>query len=312
MQTSGSKLTLWGERYLFSPSPFQKLLSYSLLPLTALYCAAVTLKRKRAEPEKFEVPIISVGNLTVGGSGKTPFCIALAKRYENSAVILRGYKRKSKGLIVVSEKGKILTDVKKSGDEAMLYAKSLKNASVIVSEDRKKAIRKALELKSEVIFLDDGFSKSNIEKFDILLEPFKEFENGFCLPSGPYREPKSFKKYANLVLKEKVDFQREVKIKNPTEDMILVTAISKPQRLDPFLPPLKAKIYFPDHYFFKKEELRKLIKDFKASSILTTQKDAVKMQGYGIELSVLELEMKIANRVLEKVDDFINNFGKIP
>ncbi len=268
-------------------------------------------KRKTSKPEKFPVPIIGIGNLTVGGSGKTPFCIALAKRYRNATIILRGYKRESKGLIVVSKNGKILTDVKTSGDEAMLYAKSLKNASVIVSEDRKKAIKKALELKSKVIFLDDAFSKADIEKFDILLEPFKEYENSFCIPSGPYREPKSFKKYANLVLREKIDFKREVKIKNPTENMLLVTAISKPQRLDPFLPPVKEKIYFPDHYAFKKRELKDLLEKYKASSILTTQKDAVKMENFDIKLSILELDMKIADRVLEKVDDFINNFGKI-
>ncbi len=89
----------------------------------------------------------------------------------------------------------------------------MKNATVIVSEDRVLGIKKAKELGSKVIFLDDGFSKYNIKKFDILLKPKDEPTNNFCIPSGAYREPKSFYKKANLVLKEGIDFKREVEIK---------------------------------------------------------------------------------------------------
>ncbi len=60
----------------------------------------------------FQIPIISVGNLTIGGSGKTPLTIALAKDYENVAVVLRGYKRESKGVVLVSQNGDIKCDVK--------------------------------------------------------------------------------------------------------------------------------------------------------------------------------------------------------
>ncbi len=304
------KVILWTEDYLFRPNFLQRVISFSLLPLTFLYCLIVISKRAFSKPKNFDIPIISIGNLIVGGSGKTPFTIALAKRYENLAIVLRGYKRKSKGLMVVSKRGKILTDVQTSGDEAMLYAKLLKNASVIVSENREEGIKKAKELGCKIVFLDDGFSKAKIKKFDILLKS-GNYKNSFCLPSGPFREPKSFEKFASLILQENIDFKREVKIKNPTQRMILITAISKPKRLDSFLPKVVEKIYFPDHYNFKKEEIVKLIQKYNASSILTTQKDAVKMEKFNLPLSILELEIKIEEKILKKCDDFIYNFGKI-
>lgn len=304
------KVILWTEDYLFRPNFLQRVISFSLLPLTFLYCLIVISKRAFSKPKNFDIPIISIGNLIVGGSGKTPFTIALAKRYENLAIVLRGYKRKSKGLMVVSKRGKILTDVQTSGDEAMLYAKLLKNASVIVSENREEGIKKAKELGCKIVFLDDGFSKAKIKKFDILLKS-GNYKNSFCLPSGPFREPKSFEKFASLILQENIDFKREVKIKNPTKRMILITAISKPKRLDSFLPKVVEKIYFPDHYNFKKEEIVKLIQKYNASSILTTQKDAVKMEKFNLPLSILELEIKIEEKILKKCDDFIYNFGKI-
>ncbi len=304
------KVILWTEDYLFRPNFLQRVISFSLLPLTFLYCLIVISKRAFSKPKNFDIPIISIGNLIVGGSGKTPFTIALAKRYENLAIVLRGYKRKSKGLMVVSKRGKILTDVQTSGDEAMLYAKLLKNASVIVSENREEGIKKAKELGCKIVFLDDGFSKAKIKKFDILLKS-GNYKNSFCLPSGPFREPKSFEKFASLILQENIDFKREVKIKNPTQRMILITAISNPKRLDSFLPKVVEKIYFPDHYNFKKEEIVKLIQKYNASSILTTQKDAVKMEKFNLPLSILELEIKIEEKILKKCDDFIYNFGKI-
>ncbi len=257
----------------------------------------------------FHIPIISIGNLTVGGSGKTPLIIELAKEQKECAIILRGYKRESRGLILVSHHQKILCDVKESGDEAMLYAKSLPNVTVIVSEDRSKAIEYAKSLICRTIFLDDAFSKSYIKKFDILIRPKVEPTLAFCLPSGAYREPRYLYKKADLVLNEEEDFKRVVTIKNPTKEMILITGISKPKRLDEFLPKeLKEKIYFPDHYSFKKEELEQLIQKYRATSILTTQKDAVKMEKLGLNLSIMELKLEVNPSVKEKIKTFLDNF----
>lgn len=275
----------------------QRLLSYLLLPLSAIYCLIVWWKRKEGLKHKvtFSIPIISIGNLTIGGNGKTPFCIALAQEYRDVAIILRGYGRKSHGLLIVSDHGQIMCDAMASGDEAMLYAKALPDATVIVSEDRIEAIALAKKRGAKLVFLDDGFSKSFINKIDILVKPVPEPKNSFCLPSGPYREPKSLYAQADLVICEGEDFVRHVEILNPTERMLLVTAISKPSRLEPYLPPnLIGKISFKDHYMYREKELEVLLDKHQATSLLTTQKDAVKMATFDIPLSILKLNITIS------------------
>jgi tetraacyldisaccharide 4'-kinase len=303
-------LYFWVERYLFNPNLFQKLLSFALLPLSAIYCLIMIVKRKKRDAKDFHIPIISIGNLIVGGSGKTPVTIALAQKYRDAFIILRGYKRESHGLIMISDKGRILEDIHTSGDEAMLYATTLPKASVIVSEDRVKAIEKAKTLGAKVIFLDDGFSKSHIQKLDILIKPPLPHANNFCLPSGPYRERKSLY-HDNLTIEEEVDFKRHVTILNPSKKMVLVTAISKPERLNAFIPKELPKVIYPDHATFTKASLEAIMIKYQATSILTTQKDAVKIQEFGLPLSILALDIMIEADIIHIVDTFIENFGKI-
>ena len=305
------QLYFWVERYLFSPNFLQKIVSYLLLPLSLLYCLIVYLKRLLATAKNYGIPIISVGNLIVGGSGKTPFTIALASQLDNVAIVLRGYKREGTGVSVVSQYGVITSTVSKSGDEAMLMAKMLPQATVIVGADRVEGILKAKSLGAKVIILDDGFSKSGIKKLDILLKPALPMPNNFCLPSGPYRELSSLYKKADLVAIEDKDFYRTVEIKDPTERMVLVTAISKPQRLDKYLPSFIEKVYYPDHYHYSGNELESILRKYSADSILTTQKDAVKMENFRIDLSILELNLTLEPYIYERVNKYIKDFGKI-
>lgn len=305
------RLYFWVEKFLFSPGRFQKYLSWALYPLSLFYCSYVVLKRKLTTPKSYGIPIISVGNLIVGGSGKTPFTIALASQLRDVTVVLRGYGRASKGLIVVSQNGVVMCSVDRCGDEAILLAKSLPHASVIVSEDRVEGIKKAKEMGAKTVILDDGFSKSGIQKFDILLKPSMLFENRFCLPAGPFREPPSYYKKADLVAVENIDFSRKVHIENATDRMVLVTAISKPQRLDKFVPPFIERVFFPDHYRFQERELAKILREYQADSILTTQKDAVKMEHFRVDLSILVLEIEMSPHILKAVNQYIANYGKI-
>lgn len=298
------KLILWLENYLFFPNSFQKILSYLLLPLSFIYLLVILFKRLKASKIDFNIPIISVGNLTIGGSGKTPITIELAQNFNDICVILRGYGRESKGLFVVSLKGEIKVDVKTSGDEAMLLASTLKNATIIVSEDRVEAIKKAKELGCKIVFLDDGFSKYSIKKFDILLKPKDEPTNSFLIPSGAYREPKSFYKKANLVLKEDIDFKRVVTIKKENKEVelpkktILLTAISKPNRLLEFLPKNIETIFFEDHHNFTKDEIDNILNNYRDFAIVTTQKDFVKLEKFNLKnLYIMDLSIKISQKV---------------
>ncbi|PRM90772.1 tetraacyldisaccharide 4'-kinase [Aliarcobacter cryaerophilus] len=298
------KIIFWIEDYLFFPNFFQKILSYLLLPLSFLYIFIIFIKRVTSSKIDFGIPIISIGNLTIGGSGKTPITIELAKNFNDVCVILRGYGRVSKGLFVVSLNGEIKVDVSTSGDEAMLLATSLKNVTVIVSEDRVLGINKAKELGCKVIFLDDGFSKYNIKKFDILLKPKDEPTNNFCIPSGAYREPKSFYKKANLVLKEGVDFKRVVEIKKDgqkselPEKTILLTAISKPKRLLEFLPKNIETIFFEDHHTFTKDEIGTILEKHRDFAIVTTQKDFVKLKKFYLkDIYIMDLKIELCEKL---------------
>ena len=313
------KLYLWIEDYLFFPNTFQKIISFLLLPLTFIYMLIILTKRAMAKPIEFGIPIISVGNIIVGGSGKTPITIKLASKYENACVILRGYGRVSKGLYVISLNGKILVDVKTSGDEAMLLANSLSNATIIVSENRIKAILKAKELGCKIIFLDDGFSKYQISKFNILLRPKDEPTNIFCLPSGGYREPKGFYAQANIELLEGTDFERVISIKNDGKvcelpaKTILITAISKPKRLLEFLPKDIKMISFPDHYTFTKDDIFKIQNEYKDYSFVTTGKDFVKLKEFNItNLYLMDLDIKINEKVdFFLMNEYINSFKEV-
>lgn len=190
------------ERNLYDPSPAWLALGVILAPLTLLYTLIVCLKRLFAKPQKFKIPIISVGNLTLGGSGKTPLVRALFKEFSGefkTCIILRGYGRKSRGLLEVALGGRILCDVRQSGDEAMEYALFLRGANVIVSEDRAAGILRAQTLGFELVILDDGFSKFNISKFDILLRPQSAPKLPFCLPFAAYRYPPFFYKFADFI-----------------------------------------------------------------------------------------------------------------
>jgi len=252
--------------------------------------------------EDFNINIISVGNLNVGGSGKTPFVSALASKYQNVCIVLRGYGRESKGLKVVKTRDEIVCDVKISGDEAMIYARQLPNAIVIVSEDRKLGILKAKEMGSKIVFLDDAYSKHSIKKLDILIDI--NSSNNSCLPAGPFRE-RLWRGKKALIVKEGVDFKRKVSLKSATKRMSLVTAIARPSRLEQYLPKLVNKHHFEDHYSFNKSELEEIIKQDKLDSLLVTYKDYVKIDSFGINLSLLDLEVKIDKSIFKIIDDYI-------
>jgi len=297
------------EQMFFAPKWYHYPIIVLLLPFSFVYGCGMWLRRKFAKQISFGIPIISVGNLIVGGSGKTPFVIALAARFTDVAVISRGYGRQSTGLLEVSHKGKVLINVTQSGDEPMLMATSLPDASVIVSEERHSAITLAIKQGAKVIVLDDGFNRVEIEKFDILLEPL-EVENYYTFPSGPFREFMGTRKHANIIAKEGKAFTRIVHIENATSAMVLVTAISNPKRLDNYLPQtVIEKVYYDDHAYFNEEVLQNILKESKATSILCTSKDRVKMQGFKLPISEMKLKLEIKNEIFTQVDAYVEGYN---
>jgi tetraacyldisaccharide 4'-kinase len=301
------RLAAWGERFFYAPSLFQRLLAYALWPLGALYCFIMYRRFQNSVPRKQGLPVISIGNLTVGGSGKTPLTVALAERRTRPAVVLRGYGRQSSGLQVVSDGKSVLCDVACSGDEAMLYALQLPHAVVIVSEEREAGIAKAKAMGCECVFLDDGYGKHYIAKYDIVIDVTPA--NGFCLPAGPFRERLWPGKQARLV-REGEDFTRRVTIRDAAAKMVLVTAIARPERLDPFLPDVVARETFPDHYFFTRDELAAILEKYGADALLVTYKDYVKIRHFDLPLALMELRLELDGALVAGVDHYIRTYDE--
>ncbi len=296
------------EQMFFSPRWYHYPLILILLPLSLIYGILMSLRRLLVTKKDFGIPIVSVGNLIVGGSGKTPFVITLASRFENVTIISRGYGRKSKGLVEVSRNGEVLVDVEQSGDEPMLMAISLPRASVIVSEERHKAIELAKEQGAELIILDDGFNRVEIEKFEILLEP-QTIKNYLPFPAGAFREFYFNRKYADMIAKEGNGFKRVVSFEDLEERMVLVTAISNPERLDRYLPEgVVEKVYLEDHAYFDEQSLKNIVDEHKTSSLLCTSKDRVKMKDFKLPISEMKLKLEIKDEIFIQIKEYVEGY----
>jgi len=306
----------WIEQYLFFPTPLQKIIGIFFLPFTVLYCFITTYQRISKKNIDLGIPVISVGNLLVGGTGKTPIIIALAKQSKHVAIVLRGYGRDSKGLFVVSHDRTIKENIHTSGDEAMLLAQRLPKATVIVSENRTDGVLKARELGCEIVYLDDGYRHHEIQKFDILIRPAQEPTNIFCLPSGGYRDTKMIYSFADMVLKEDIDFTRVVTFKKDEKiveelpaNILLVTAISKAYRLLEYLPQGIKTIIFEDHHSFTQEDIMMITTKYPNSAIITTAKDMVKLEQFTLDdLYLMDLEIQIDTKAIQSIEKYIKNF----
>lgn len=313
MHVDKQKLHIWINKYFYNPDIVSIVLSIFLLPLSFIYSFFVCIKKLFSKKKNFGIKIISVGNLIVGGSGKTPLVKAVYNTFSpnlKTFIILRGYKRQSKGCILVSNDKEIFVDVCQSGDEAMEYAKF--KANVIVGEDRKIAIDLAKKNGAQLIIFDDGFSKFNIDKFDILLKPTIEPFFPFTFPSGAYRYPKFFYKFANFI-PQKDDIVKKSYILNQTDRMLLVTAIANPNRLKEHFDICIDMKFYPDHYSFSKHELENLLQKFKATSLLVTMKDFVKIEKFNLPISTIILETNISKKFEKTLynyvfDDKFNSF----
>ncbi len=175
--------------------------------LTKLYEKLAILRRSLyrkgiLKKEHFDIPVISIGNLSVGGTGKTPVTIETARYFKKKGlkpcVLSRGYKRNSKGVVLVSDGERIFVDIKTAGDEPYLIAKE--NIPVVVGESRYEAGKEALEkIRPNLFILDDGFQHYQLERdVDVLLiDATRPFWKDELLPAGRLREPRSFNKYAD-------------------------------------------------------------------------------------------------------------------
>lgn len=184
-------------------------------PWEFLYYLGYSYKKNQSLKKRKRLPrrVISIGNLTVGGTGKTPAVIALAqeakKRGDQPCVLTRGYKGKAAGPCVISKGDGPLLGIEETGDEALLMARKLKDIPVIKGNNRYEAGMFALETSipgPSLFILDDGFQHWILDRdVDILLiDSANPFGNRKLLPSGILREPLTEMKRADIIVITKI------------------------------------------------------------------------------------------------------------
>ncbi len=209
---------------------------YLLYPFSVIYYFLSELNRILTKSKKLYKPVISVGNITWGGSGKTPMTIEVAKYIlslgKTPVILSRGYARKNKTIknVIVRDKEKILSDIFVAGDEPYMMAK-LVNCPIIVGANRFESAELAKQFNPDVFILDDGFQHWKLQRdLDIVcINSLNPFGNGMTIPSGILREKKSALKRANLIAltncnladKEKINGIKQevfgIKKENPIE-----------------------------------------------------------------------------------------------
>jgi len=199
-------------------------LTLTLTPLSLVYRVGIGLRNGLYRSHGFKsydvgAPVISIGNLTTGGTGKTPLVEWLVNQLaidgRRICVLTRGYRRASSGRVIVSDNHRVLSKVDEAGDEPFLLARKLVGrAAVICDPDRVAAARWAIEnLQTELFVLDDGFQYQRIKRQVniVLIDATNPFGNGWLLPAGDLREPPSELKRADCVIITRADESGEVR-----------------------------------------------------------------------------------------------------
>jgi tetraacyldisaccharide 4'-kinase len=293
-------------------------------PWQRLYGAVLERRRRAARrtAERLPAPVVSIGNLHFGGGGKTPFTLAVARHLRDRgvavAVLSRGYRRASRGALLVSRGKGPIVSWREAGDEPYLLAEAAPGVAVAVGESRAAAGRRVLaelDRQPELFLLDDGFSHVALARdLELLLFPQHEpFGRGRLLPSGRLREPLAAARHADAVVltgarpEESTGgaalaaalhefgftgpgFRSHTEVRMPPlasdARIVAVAGIARPA---PFFEALEraggevvARLSFADHHGYPDESVARIEGAFRrhrATAVVTTAKDAVKLAG---------------------------------
>jgi len=297
-------------------------------------CRLFLYEHKILPTKRVNAFVVSVGNLTVGGTGKTPVTLFLAQQYQAKGsrvgIVSRGYRGRYKApVVVVSDGQSVLEPPQIVGDEPVMMARRLNGVPIVVSRDRVLGCQWLIDhFKIDLILLDDGFQHIRLHRdLNILLMDATQ-TNYFLLPKGPMREPIFAAHRANIVIVTRQDcasppfnmpegsgFDSPIlqtsfypvglmPLKGGAsrpistlsgEPIIAVCGIGNPSAFIKMLEQLGAKIYetilFPDHHHYTEADMQGIgikAKSLGAKTIITTEKDAIKIERIPAQMAPFE------------------------
>ncbi|MFI0843605.1 tetraacyldisaccharide 4'-kinase [Mesorhizobium sp. IMUNJ 23232] len=305
-------MSLDAPRFWWRPPGWQ---AWALSPVSAIYGAVARRRLVTAPREPVDLPVLCVGNFTVGGSGKTPVAIALAKQAaemgRKPGFLSRGHGGSSSAPRIVDPAADSARDV---GDEPLLLAA---HAPVAVSPDRAAAARMLAAQGCDFLIMDDGFQSARI-LFDyalLVVDARHGIGNGKVLPAGPLRAHVADQlHYADAVLRMgegtaadpvlqaapgagKPVFGAVLRPRNPARfagrRMLAFAGIGHPDKFFETLRQAGAEVAvaqpFPDHHFYAADELQSLADTAQGQNLgmVTTAKDAARLSGMGLPAEIL-------------------------
>ena len=296
----------------------KSLISLFLFPISFLFQIFIKIRKITTNQKSFGTPIICVGNIYLGGTGKTPLTIEIAKELE-----------------ILGKKPAIIKKFYPDHfDEHRLIRNQVK--SLFLNKDRIKAISEADNNSFDFLILDDGFQDHSIKRdLNILCFNSKQLlGNGMTLPSGPLRENLNAIKRSDIVLingKKNKSFENKIlsiskkikifyskyvlneadKLKN--KNILAFAGIGNPNNFFELLEDnnvnIKKKLIFPDHYNYNKVEIQNIMEDSLKDDlkVVTTEKDYLRIKDYGHK-NLIVAKVKL---IIENKDNFINEIMNI-
>jgi tetraacyldisaccharide 4'-kinase len=304
--------------------------AFVLRPLGWIYALVGRMRHALAAPFRAPVPVICVGNLTAGGTGKTPLALALGQRLAarglKVAFLSRGYGANVPGAMIVDAGQDTSGEV---GDEPLLLARQ---SMTVVSPDRPAGVRLAVSRGAQVIVMDDGFQNPSLAKdlSFVVVDAQKGFGNGCVIPAGPLREPveDGLQRATALVLMGRgnavvPDTKPTLRAELVPQDgeaarlagkpVVAFAGIGLPQKFFDTLEAcgahVKAMKGFADHHAYSEQDIEGLRNTAKlqGATLITTEKDWMRLPAsVRPEVDVLKVTVRFDDASTILIDQFIS------